>query len=179
MNDTSEIIGLLRSGPFWGAQFKKILAVYLSLVAFCLLFMGIEIWLFSVSQMEDPQPIAQFVTLIVFLALIASLMPFLLLILIVKNEKKRKQVRLWLEDAVEVQAQSKEIGRICRLGAFPCVKLQIDFDIDGVHYRRFSESVSQKGEAGGYYYIWRKYGDRRINILYSPKYDEVMVLKQK
>lgn len=178
MNDTSEIVGLLRSGPFWGTQFKKILTVYLLLVAFFLFIMSVGIWMFSVSQMEDPQPIAQFVVLIVFWILIVSLMPVILLIFIVKNEKKRKQVQLWLEDAVEVQAESKEIGRICQLGVLPCVKLQIDFDIDGVHYRRFSESVSPKGEAGGYYYIWRKYANQKLNILYSKKFDEVMVLKK-
>lgn len=175
-NDTSKIVGLLNHGPFWGIRFKKILISYILLATFFLLMMSIGIYIFTIDQLENPDSTILFVLVIVLWIVVVSLMPIILLILIIRNEKKRRQVQLWMEDAVLLQAESKEIGRKNQLGLFPCVKLQIDFDIDGIHYSRFSESPSPKGEKGGYYFIWSRYANRKLHILYSFKYDQVMIL---
>ena len=176
-NDTPKIVGILDYGPFEWASLRKMLIAYFLLVTIFLLLMGLGIFIFAREQQENPEPMISFVFWIIFWVFIMSAFPIFFLIYLIKTEKKRKEVCLWLQDAVLLQAQSKEVGRKYALGMFPGVKLQIDFELGGMHYTRFSDSPSPQGERGGYYLMWRKYANRTIQILYSLKYDKVMILK--
>lgn len=96
---------------------------------------------------------------------------------IVRNEKLKQKISLWLENSVQVKAYSRSIGSV-RLGIQPKqVKIQVDFMIDGKQYSRVSAGKMLGGGPEGYHKIWAYYADREIDILYSEKYDEVLILK--
>ncbi|MDE5721884.1 MAG: hypothetical protein K2I30_03990 [Clostridia bacterium] len=177
--EMSKIVGLLNYGTFWGESRKKILISYLIVIVLCISLMILSIVMLSIEQTHNPDSIVVFVVSLTAFVLAFSVLPITLTILIIKNEKVRKEVSLWIEDSVKVGAFAKSVGIKKQLGIFPCVKIQIDFDINGVHYSRESHSNHYKDKSfeDGYYYIWSKYCDRKIDILYSPKYDEVMILK--
>lgn len=104
---------------------------------------------------------------------------FLLAFLIIKNNRIVKEVKTWLEDAVEIKAHSKKIGEI-RSGMFYVLSIQIEirFQYGGkVHKKQSSVKVS--GLPKGYAEWFNRYADKDVDILYSPKYDEVMILKDK
>lgn len=97
--------------------------------------------------------------------------------IIVRNKKLRKKIIIWLEDAIQVKAHAKIIDSV-RLGIQPKqAKIKIDFKIDGKKYSRISSGKMPGGGPEGYHKIWANYADREINILYSSKYDQVLILK--
>ena len=55
-------------------------------------------------------------------------------------------------------------------------KIQVAFEFNGQKYSHLSGDNPNKIEKG-YERIWVKYADREINILYSPTYDQVLILK--
>lgn len=176
--DLSKIIGLLNYGTFWGASKVKILIGYICYWVLSLALITLAIVMLSLEQAEDPDTIFSFAIAIVGYSFAFSIIPIIMTILVVKNEKMRNNVNLWIEDAVAIDAYSQCEG-IKRKFLFPAVKLRVDFDIDGIHYSKESHSnhYKHKNFEEGYYYIWSKYADRKIKILYSRKYDQVMVLK--
>lgn len=96
----------------------------------------------------------------------------------IKNNRLKIKINLWLKDAIELKAYSRKIGEN-RLGLQPAaIKIEVCFKIDGKYYARNS-SAKVFGGWEGYIGTFKKYADREINILYSPKYDEVLILKDK
>lgn len=96
----------------------------------------------------------------------------------VKDYKLKKRVSLWLDDAVETKAYSKQTGEQ-KLPFLPKgITIQVKFEIEGKKYVRDS-GIKVFGGGKGYLATFKKYADREINILYSPKYDEVLILKDK
>lgn len=98
--------------------------------------------------------------------------------------KENRDIEKWLKDAVLLTAWATEIGRI-RNGVNHIIRIKIalTFTFDG------KKIMLQSGEKNtirenifymniGYDAIFRKYVDRPIQILYSPQYDEVMILKE-
>ena len=175
----SRIAGLLSYGTFWSASRKKVLLEYFCLFALCFFAMVFCVTMLSLEQAKKPDSALKFAMGLISYIIACGITPVWMGVVVAKNEKLRDNVNLWLEDAVEVKAFSKKIGVMRAMGIVKGVRLQVDFVIDNIHYSREStyyDSLSKKFKAG-YYVMWSKYADRQINILYSPKYDEVMILK--
>ncbi len=95
---------------------------------------------------------------------------------LVKNRKIIRKLTPCLEDAISIKAYSKKIGET-RLGLQPKgTKIQIEFAIGEVKYKRQS-TVKVFGGKEGYVSWFNKYINRDVKILYSTKYDEVMIIK--
>lgn len=92
------------------------------------------------------------------------------------NGIKRK-VKLWLEDAIILAAKTKKIDTsiACRAPGI-CLStsaIQVRFRYAGKEYVK---SSTHKGKVYCLH-IYNKYADRKILIAYSPKYDQVMLIK--
>ncbi|MDE7182847.1 MAG: hypothetical protein K2O41_07505 [Clostridia bacterium] len=106
-------------------------------------------------------------SLILFVIGLAVLVP--IVIVLVKNTKHDKEISVWLEDenlfettAIPWEFSSQLIG----FGVY--YRFGVDFEKDGASYRKISS---------GYDAFYKRIKDTQVNILYSPKYDEVMILK--
>ena len=96
-----------------------------------------------------------------------------------KKIKGRKEIELWLEDAVMIKAYSQYkrphddgpvINLLNALGGNndnEGYTMRISFKYNGSHLK-FTSSHD---------YCWRKFLDKEVDILYSPKYREVILLK--
>lgn len=177
--DISDIAGLLNYGTFWSESKKKIFVNYFGILFLCLFMMVLTVVMISIEYNQMSRSLIELITSIIMYIVIFSLLPIVLTIMVMKNEKMRKNVYLWMEDAVLVNAFAKCVGLKKQLGIFPSVKLQVNFKMDGISYSKESRSnhYKTKNFEEGYYYIWSKYADKEIRILYSPKYDQVMILK--
>jgi len=151
---------------------KQLYILYLGMIAF-LLFPLITIIMQFIPQIEwDSQIIITMVGSDMMFLFFLSIYAFVLK----KNNQLRKKIIIWLEDAIEINAYSKKIGEN-RLGFQPkAVKIQVTFMLNGKTYIRES-TVKVFGGEKGYLGTYKKYADREIRILYSPKYDEVLILK--
>lgn len=167
----SNIDASLSHGNFLGK--KQFFVLYTAMITSLLLPL-ITIVMIAVQVKWDNQKIfALTVGNMIFLSFFAVLN-----FIMIKNNKLRKKIIIWLEDAIETTAYSKQMGEN-RLGAQPkAVKIQLKFKIDDITYRRDSTAKVFGGQKG-YLGTYKKYADREISILYSKKYDEVLILKDK
>ena len=80
----------------------------------------------------------------------------------------KSKIKLWQADAVKLSAKTYEAD----YSRF-CVAIAVRFEYHDKKIRKVS------GRHGHLNYdpVFLNYCDRRISILYSPKYDEVMILK--
>ena len=185
--DLSQIVGTFKYGEYTEESPKKLIISYSILIAvFVLAIIGVIVGL-SINQVENPEPIIKFIFLLIGMVLAFAILPTTFSILLAITLKARKEILLWLEDSVEVYAHSKRVGTqdhgdvILDLISGPSsAKIQVTFTIGKKHYTRIS---GKKGRLGisdnGFQRIWLDYSDRAIRILYSPKYDQVIVLKDK
>jgi hypothetical protein len=153
---------------------KQFFVLYLAM-SVCCLFPIITIILLAIPQVEwDMQ--------LVILMSICDIGSFSLLSVSVyvkiKNNKLINSITAWLDGAIEVRAYSKKMNEN-RLGIQPkATKIQVSFTLNGQVYKKESTAKGFGGQQG-YLGAFNKYADREINILYSPRYDEVLILKQK
>ena len=94
---------------------------------------------------------------------------------LIKNNLLKRKMRIWMEDAVELYAYSEELSKIGMLLQVSETKIRVKFQWEGRNYVR----ISGNGKRKAYQKVFTKYANRYIRILYSPKYDQIMILKDK
>lgn len=97
---------------------------------------------------------------------------FILAYMVYYHKKLYKNVDLWLEDAIEALAfaQRRDVTSI----NYRPYQVEFSFSIDGKEYKRLS-LASGLIMWGNRQFL--KYHNKCVKILYSPKYDQVMILK--
>lgn len=96
------------------------------------------------------------------------------LYLIVKNYINCKNCKKWAQDAIELNATSVGIKKA--YFAFSNIglrKLKVSFKYNKKKYVKYSGTK----QTNGYDRVFLKYSDTQITILYSPQFDEVMIIK--
>ncbi len=98
-----------------------------------------------------------------------------------RNCKLKKKILIWLEDAIELTAETTTLDRFRTFGhPIAETKLQVEFYYCGVLKIQSSYDDAKEDhwyKRNGFFKILSKYADRTIKILYSPKYDEILILK--
>jgi len=106
-----------------------------------------------------------------------------LVYIIVVISKENRNIRRWKNDSVLLLANATEVDRI-ENGLTNIVKLKISvkFNYNGI--KMMQESGEKNNKKGNLFYIhpgydaiFLKYVDHPIHILYSPTYDQVLLLK--
>ena len=181
--DLSNIEYSLSRGKFDGSSRKADIIGYVVLVTICVAGIVIAITMFSIEYVNGNTPVEQFVFELIGVPLIISLLIFGLTVYVRRNEKLRKEILLWIEDAVEVKAHCKcvdiDYEYIDGIPS-PLHKIQVEFKINGTHYVRKPKD-EQRGKLEvrrkGYLRGLSKYVNKEIRILFSQKYNEVLILK--
>ncbi len=178
--DLSNIIFSLSRGKFDGESRNKIIIPYIILVIIFGFGLILTVVMFSIEYVNGKMSLAGYMGGMISITFGFSVLLFIWFILICRNEKIRKEILLWVEDAIELNAYSKSLGVKSWFG-ISLNKLQIEFVIDGIHYVRTTENecrgVLDRGRPVGFFSGLSKYVDKKVKILYSPKYDQVMILK--
>lgn len=101
------------------------------------------------------------------------------LYIIKKNKKLEKEIKIYLQDAVLLEAQTEDIGSLSVSRRFyDGTKIRVNFEYEGKVITKESGNPKKAGKiTNGYDKVFWKYINRTINILYSPQYDQVMFLK--
>lgn len=181
LKDISKVVGVLDYGPFEWHK-RKVLIITLVILTIVMLFaIAFLVTMLSIEHIASQDPNAPFIISMIFLGMVFLVPSTIFLVFLIRNEKLRGKIQLYMEDAIVVKAKTKKIDSRYSFPFFiESSKIQVDFTIDGKHYQRLSRNaLSKSSDKGGYYPIWSKYVDREITIAYSPKYDEVMILNDK
>ncbi len=150
---------------------KQLILVYFGMVV-CCLFPILTIIMIAL-QMEWT---AEIVSTMALCNILGFAFLALLIYIKIKNDRLKNKIKLWLDDAVTLKAYSQKIDEH-KLGIQPkATKIQVTFTFDNNHYKRQS-TYKVFGGYEGCVGCFNKYADKEVDILYSPKYDEVMILK--
>ena len=98
------------------------------------------------------------------------------LYIIIKDKQNKKHLKMWMQDAIKVEAYSKKCGEYKWIFLLKGIIIQVVFQVNG---EKIVQNSTVKTFTGRVAYLasFIKYADRKINVLYSPKYNEVMILK--
>ncbi|MBQ9714428.1 MAG: hypothetical protein IJV83_03815 [Clostridia bacterium] len=98
------------------------------------------------------------------------------LYIIIKNYINCKSCKKWVQDAVALNAISEGIKKAYfGFSDIGLRKLKVSFKYDKKKYVKYSGTK----QGNGYDRVFFRYADAEIKILYSPKFDEVMILNDK
>jgi len=86
---------------------------------------------------------------------------------IILNNKNKKLITM-IDDAIILEAESSVIGY--QIGPQKAYHFKICFSINGKNCIRYNK---------GYQKFIKNYLNKKIKIIYSPKYDQVLILKDK
>ena len=179
--DLSNIAGTLKYGVFIGVDRKKERLTYFIIGAVLVLIVAAVVTVICLLRFYTVffTSLDEFIVVLVGLPVLFSMIPAILLVAWVRNSRSRKEILVWLEDAVELEAYSTSIPDIDSGVSKTLARIQVDFDFNGERLSHVSEGrmIADKTSPDGYHAIWTDYADRKIKILYSQKYDQVIVLK--
>lgn len=170
MNKLSDIDVSLSRGQLYGK--KQLVVGWIGIISAVLLMtLGIASIILSCIEWDVQIFSSALMGVVIGAAFLAVLIYYF-----IQDKMIKKEVSLWLQDASIVQATSEEVDSF-RAGFQPIgVKIRVRFDINGIAYARESTTKVFGGKIG-YSNAFKKYTNRKIKIMYSPKYDEVMILK--
>lgn len=170
MNKLSDIDISLSQGQLYSR--KHFIVLWLALISSSLLIiLGIISLVLSCIEWDRE---------ILFVAILCTLIGIAFLVVLVycfvKDRKIKRRVIIWLEDAVKLTATANKVDEF-KAGFQPLsVKLRVEFSLSGVPHVCESSAKCFGGKPG-YLGAFRRYADKKIDILYSPKYNEVLILK--
>ena len=96
--------------------------------------------------------------------------------LFLRMSKEKHKATLWLEDAIVLEAYAKSVGQtlhVRNMIARTATAIEVSFEYDD---KRCVRQSTYKDKPL-YLAVYTKYADKKILIAYSPKYDEVMLIK--
>lgn len=85
------------------------------------------------------------------------------------------QVKKWLLDAVVLKAITKKVGEIHMHRQGMCAAIQVRFSYMGK--RLVKSSLEERKEEAAFSGAFNKYVYKKILIAYSPRYDQVMLIR--
>lgn len=145
----------------------------------CCFIFSILVIIFTVIYFFIPQVKHDKMVYFCFVGVFIIAVSFLSFIIFIwhKDRKIKKLVLLYLEDAVESIGYCSTVKKTPFCFITPSsTKICVKFKYNGKVLKRVS-SVKTAGVPKGYSCVFDKYTEREFRILYTPKYDDVMILK--
>ena len=146
-----------------------------------LIFLFLSIIVMIIIAIIEPESIPYVIILSCVFSLGIAANSFLL----ITHHKIRSKIKLWLQDSVHLTAISNAVGayKYNQGGFIPTTstKLMLTFKYNGKQIIKYSgrelPGGSPQSSKYGYSRAFTKYANKEIPILYSPKYDQVLLLK--
>ena len=170
MNKLSSIDVSLSRGQLYGK--KQFIVGWIAIIsAIILMLIGSISFVLAVMDWDSQIFIVAILCVIIGIAFLVTI-----ICQFQKDKKTKKEVSLWIKDAIQIRAIA-EVMDSFRAGFQPIgVKICVKFYIGEIAYVRES-TVKPLGGKIGYSSAFKRYLNRPIEILYSPMYDEVLILK--
>ena len=169
MYNIEQIDCTLKYGKVYIKQLKllNILNLILVVISNLLLIGGIVLWAVSEIAIKEFSLVA-----IIYIAI--TLLVVTSVYILKKNKKRNIEITEWLKDAVELKA---EINRLDLTNAnYQPYQIEVVLKYKGKEIRKISNKANHLTE--GAHKIFAKYHNKKVNVLYSEKYDEILLIKK-
>lgn len=170
--DRNRIIGSLKHGVV-SDSFKSLTIVATAAVTFGSTCAGIGVILLAVYTAQGKVNWGICVIAVLAIAIVLSLILYCYFRWRRKIKGIKAELELWLQDAVMLKAYSTKIKETNTAiydifsDAPPEYKISVGFKYNGIHYK-YKSGVDN---------CWKRFLDKEIDILYSPNYRQVILLK--
>ena len=166
MKDPDQISATLEYSRLYSGTLQKFVLILIVLcLIICLFCISFGILVICLSEVWEG------VVFILFGALFGALAGYFIVTLH-KNAQIGKIVAKSLEDAVLLEAQTRDITQSLHDRIYNGAKISLTFEYGGIRYQRQSD-----GKLNGHDKVFRRYVDRTIMILYSPTTKQILFLK--
>ena len=168
----SNINATLSYGKFFSGLQKKFLYVVLCI---SLLTVILTISLFPVYMNE--LSLSEAIILLVANTLLIGGFAAYLFYLVLKNHKVERIILESIQDAVFVEADIRDITESSFDWFYSGAKIEVKFQYDGRKFCIDSGVQGKTNRLNGYDKVFRRYSNRKVQLLYSPKTGQIMFLK--
>ena len=141
-----------------------------------MLILSVLVMVFAVVGLFDKPYDSNSKFMIVFGFVFGGFMLLVTLLLFLYINRGKKKATLWLKDAVLLEARCTLLDTSMQVRRSVVVKaaaIRVKFTYNG---KKYTKESSYKGTRA-YLPVFNKYADKKITIAYSPKYDQVMLVK--
>lgn len=162
--DASLNYGKIHTGKAWNATF------------IAMLILSVLVMVFAVVGLFDKPYDSSDKFMIIFGFVFGGFMLIVTLLLFLYVNRGKKRAALWLKDAVLLEARCTLLDtrmEVRNSAAAKAAAIRVKFTYNG---KKYTKESSYKG-ARTYLPVFNKYADRKITIAYSPKYDQVLLVK--
>ena len=167
-SENSKIKSSLSYGKVFYGKLEYALYIFLFLPIIALILtMGIII----TSLLGEIQFTQEMLVCIIFLDCFYVLIFGIVLWRVTYNNKLKKKIELWLEDAVFITASAKRLDLLDT--TYQPYQIEVIFIFKDVKHK----CISKPGNSIIGYYKFFSEPAKELKILYSPKYEEVLILK--
>ena len=162
-----DIDAALQFGQCYSSNIWRVSYIFGGVVSILMILLSLLALLFGSSYYDDI-----LTSIIVGISMGTFLFLCNMFLFLMINSGKKK-VRLWLQDAVIIKAKTEKIDVSFGIRAHLFAAIQIRFIYNE---KKYVKSSVKKGNICCLP-IYNKYVDKEIYIAYSPKYDQVMLIK--
>lgn len=160
-----EIEATLKNGKLMSKKFKYFLIIVSFFLVLLLISVVVVAFIYSHYE-KDKKFIISLIILIIFMSSIYLPISFYVLFF---EYKRKREVDLWLNDIIEITAVFN-----LKYDYQPSIwsgnyKLEATFCFEGKMKTLCSQSSNL---------IFKKYANKTLNVLYSPKYEQILFVKQ-
>ena len=167
--DASLTYGHIFSGKAWnGILFFLYILIGVAAALICAWLIGVPLTMGKYESSDMAFIIGGPCCIIIMTIVVVTLQMFF--------NRGKKKATVWLEDAIVLEAYAKSVGQtlhVRNMIARTATAIEVSFEYDD---KRCVRQSTYKDKPL-YLAVYTKYADKKILIAYSPKYDEVMLIK--
>lgn len=152
---------------FWGTE-KFILYALLFVPMLFPLLTVLILYMASIGEIV----LTDKITIIIFGNVFSIFLFSIILWRLIYNNKLTKKIKNWLQDAIYIKATARRLDLIST--RYKPYQIEVEFFYNNKKLRH----ISRAGNWFLGYYKFFAESNKIINILYSPKYNEVIILKE-
>ena len=169
--DDKDIYATLNDGKYFGGKSSKMINAFY-IISIVLLSICILLFVLTLFMYDNTNETREMLLLMLFLV-IYGLSIFLTMLYVKKrNNKLKSKINSCLEDAILTTGKVKKMNYTSK--DYKPYQIEVTFSIDNKTHKKYS--ATGKSLINDYKFF-SKFDGKTINILYSPKYDEVLILK--
>ena len=133
------------------------------------------LYAFGIIEIEFPEDVLLFI-IMNSVAIVSAIALYCIFIL--KKKRYQRLIELWLQDAVLLYGRVHETGRKNNGDRASTISIEVSFRYNKKKYVRQSGRYVKGLFRKKYDFVFQRYTNHEVKILYSPVYDQVLFPKQ-
>ncbi|MBQ8308713.1 MAG: hypothetical protein IJX96_02660 [Clostridia bacterium] len=169
MKEKYKIEASLSFGKIFSDKVNFLLYVFLGI---SLIVPVITVCIIFTIALGEMQTSPNIISSLIFANIFAFFLFGVVLWRIIYNNKLKKRIRLWLNDAIPIKTSARRLDLTDK--KYKPYQIEVKF----IFQEKKQKYISRAGSSVTGYFKFFSEPAKELNILYSPKYNEILILKE-